>query len=82
MAPRRNYNKIPVIDETRLRESFNREDFLRLAKILRINFENLQEVAKFFEIYRTLENLEVNESMLESCCNFDVEPLYFSCTVS
>ena len=34
MAPRRNYNKIPVIDKTRLRESFNRgEDFLQLAKI-------------------------------------------------
>ena len=37
MAPRRNYNKIPVIDKTRLRESFNRgEDFLQLAKILGI----------------------------------------------
>ena len=35
MAPRRNYNKIPVIDKTRLRESFNR-DFLQLAKILGI----------------------------------------------
>ena len=37
MAPRRNYNKIPVIDKTRLRESFNREDFQQLAKILGIN---------------------------------------------
>ena len=37
MAPRRNYKKIPVIDKTRLRESFNREDFLQLAKILGIN---------------------------------------------
>ena len=38
MAPRRNYNKISVIDKTRLRESFNRgEDFLQLAKILGIN---------------------------------------------
>ena len=38
MAPRRNYHKIPVIDKTRLRESFNRgEDFLQLAKILGIN---------------------------------------------
>ena len=38
MAPRRNYNKIPVIDKTRLRESFNRgEEFLQLAKILGIN---------------------------------------------
>ena len=38
MAPRRNYNKIPVIDKTRLRESFNRgEDFPQLAKILGIN---------------------------------------------
>ena len=37
MAPRRNYNKIPVIDKTRLRESFNRGDFLQLAKILGIN---------------------------------------------
>ena len=38
MAPRRNYNKIPGIDKTRLRELFNRgEDFLQLAKILGIN---------------------------------------------
>ena len=38
MAPRRNYNKIPVIDKTRLWESFNRgEDFLQLAKSLGIN---------------------------------------------
>ena len=38
MAPRRNDNKIPVIDKTSLRESFNRgEDFLQLAKILGIN---------------------------------------------
>ena len=38
MAPRRNYNKIPVIDKTRLRESFNRgEEFLQLEKILGIN---------------------------------------------
>ena len=38
MAPSRNYNKIPVIDKTRLRESFNRgEDFLQLEKILGIN---------------------------------------------
>ena len=37
MAPRRNYNKISVIDKTRLRESFNRgEDFLQHAKILGI----------------------------------------------
>ena len=38
MAPRhRNYNKIPVFDKTRLRESFNRgEDFQQLAKILGI----------------------------------------------
>ena len=37
MAPRRNYNKIPVIDKTRLRESFKREDFLQLAIFLGIN---------------------------------------------
>ena len=38
MAPRRNYNKIPVFDKTRLRESFNRgEDFLQLANVLGIN---------------------------------------------
>ena len=38
MAPRRNYNKIPVIDRTRLRESFNRgEAFLQLVNILEIN---------------------------------------------
>ena len=36
MAPRRNY-QIPVIDKTRLRESFNRGYFLQLAKLLGIN---------------------------------------------
>ena len=46
MAPRRNYNKIPFIDKTRLRESFNR------GEDLFINIPETQLLGRSLKLYR------------------------------